>query len=129
VDNPEQQLEALVRPAKELAMTEYNRESGIRIPKENHRPSEIDKKAAENKRPKSGTGLTQSTEDTNEKTRQSDQAGTMSGTPQSDAKGAKAKSRADGSNDGVASADPRVLSGKKSGDATFKHTYRGIDKE
>lgn len=60
---------------------------------------------------------------------QTDQAGTMVGSPQSDAKGAGARSQADGSNDGVASAEPKVLSGKKSGDATFRHTYDGIDKE
>ena len=39
--------------------------------------------------------------------------------PEADAKGQYAKSRADGTNDGVSSADPRVISGKKSGDATF----------
>ncbi|WP_181180153.1 hypothetical protein [Mesorhizobium sp. B2-1-3A] len=39
--------------------------------------------------------------------------------PEPDASGQYAKSEADASNDGVSSADPRVLSGKKSGDATF----------
>ena len=40
--------------------------------------------------------------------------------PESDAKGQFAKTRHGGDNDGVSSANPRVLSGKKDGDATFK---------
>lgn len=110
-------------------MTENKRETGVRIPKEDHRPSEIDQDAAKNEKPKKGVGLTHSQDETNEKTRQSDQAGTMEGSPQSDAKGAGAKTQSGGDNDGTVSADPRVLSGKKSGDATFKHTYKGIDGE
>lgn len=39
--------------------------------------------------------------------------------PENDAKGQFAKSKADGSNDGVSSADPKVITGKKGGDATF----------
>ena len=39
--------------------------------------------------------------------------------PENDAKGQFAKSNADGSNDGVSSADPKVITGKKGGDATF----------
>ena len=38
---------------------------------------------------------------------------------EADAKGQFAKSQADSKNDGVISANPRVLSGKKDGDATF----------
>lgn len=43
----------------------------------------------------------------------------QSSNPEKDAKGQFASSKADGSNNGVSSADPRVISGKKSGDATF----------
>lgn len=110
-------------------MNENKRETGPRIPKEDHRPSEIDQRAAENKKPKKGDGLSQSQDETNDKTRQSDQAGTMEGSPQLDAKGASTRTQSGGDNDGTVSADPRVLSGKKSGDATFKHTYNGIDRE
>jgi len=39
--------------------------------------------------------------------------------PEADAKGQFAKKNKGGMNDGVASADPKVLSGKKDGDATF----------
>ena len=40
--------------------------------------------------------------------------------PESDAKGHFAKTQHGGDNDGVSSANPRVLSGKKDGDATSK---------
>lgn len=106
-------------------MTENRRETGARIPKPSHEREQTDRSAGDPKK----QGLSQPTGETNDRTRQSDQAGTMEGTPQSDAKGAAARSQADASNEGVASADPRVLSGKKSGDATFRHTYDGIDKE
>lgn len=39
--------------------------------------------------------------------------------PERDARGQSESKHAGGSNDGVSSANPRVLSGKKSGDATF----------
>ena len=39
--------------------------------------------------------------------------------PEPDAEGQLAKSKADGSNNGVSSADPEVITGKKGGDATF----------
>lgn len=39
--------------------------------------------------------------------------------PEADAKGQSESNHKGGSNDGVSSADPRVLSGKKDGDATF----------
>jgi len=41
------------------------------------------------------------------------------GTPENDARGQSESKHAGGSNDGISSANPRVLSGKKSGDATF----------
>lgn len=40
--------------------------------------------------------------------------------PKKDAKGAFARTRHGAGNDGVSSANPRVLSGKEDGDATFK---------
>lgn len=39
--------------------------------------------------------------------------------PEADAKGQSESNHKGGTNDGVSSADPRVLSGKKDGDATF----------
>lgn len=39
--------------------------------------------------------------------------------PEADARGQSEKTHAGGSNDGMTSAEPRSLSGKKSGDATF----------
>ncbi|MEQ1955996.1 hypothetical protein [Mesorhizobium sp. CN2-181] len=42
-----------------------------------------------------------------------------SAAPEADAKGQSEKNHAGGSNDGISSADPRVLSGNKEGDATF----------
>jgi hypothetical protein len=39
--------------------------------------------------------------------------------PEGDARGQSEKNHKGGSNDGVASADPRVISKKKDGDATF----------
>lgn len=98
-------------------MSDNKRETGVRTPREDHAPSKIDQRAAGNKPPNRQGGLSQSHDETHEKTRQSDQAGAMA-TPQSDARGAKARSRHGGNNDGTVSADPRVLSEKKSGDAT-----------
>lgn len=39
--------------------------------------------------------------------------------PQADAKGQSEKNHKGGTNKGVSSAEPRVISGKKDGDATF----------
>lgn len=44
-----------------------------------------------------------------------------------DAKGSFAKGKTKSDNDGVASANPRVLSGKKDGDATF--TEKGLPRK
>lgn len=109
-------------------MIENRRETGARVPKEDHRPSETDQDSA---LPKDthGSGLSQSPDETNDKTRQSDQAGSMSNSPQDDAKGQYAKTQHGADNNGVSSAEPVVISGKKSGDATFEHTYKGMDKE
>jgi hypothetical protein len=52
-----------------------------------------------------------------EKSTNHGEGGTSS--PEADARGQFAKSKAGANNDGVSSADPRVLSGKENGDATF----------
>ena len=109
-------------------MSDNKRETGVRVPKDDHRPGETDPNAALPKNPH-GSGLSQSPAETNDKTRQSDQADSMSNSPEGDAKGQYANTQHGGDNNGVASAEPVVISGKKSGDATFKHTYKGIDKE
>lgn len=109
-------------------MTENRRETGVRVPKEVHRASQTDQNAALPRDPY-GAGLSQPPAETHNQTKQSDQAGSMANPPQSDARGQYAKTQHGGDNNGVASAEPVVISGKKSGDATFKHTYKGIDIE
>ncbi|MEP7453502.1 hypothetical protein [Phyllobacterium sp. SB3] len=47
--------------------------------------------------------------------------------PQTDAKGSFAKGKTNSGNDGVSSANPRVISGKKDGDATF--TKKGLPRK
>ncbi|MBZ9657308.1 hypothetical protein [Phyllobacterium lublinensis] len=49
--------------------------------------------------------------------------------PESDARGQFAKTQNGGKNDGVSSANPRVLSGKKDGDATFKSDAKENEKD
>ncbi|MFK0692829.1 hypothetical protein ACFX5Q_32465 [Mesorhizobium sp. IMUNJ 23033] len=44
---------------------------------------------------------------------------TTKGSPEADAKGQSEKNHKGGTNDGVSSANPRVLSGNEDGDATF----------
>ena len=107
-------------------MTDNKRETGVRVPKSDLRPGTTTDQNAGMPRNPGGAGLPPQTE---ERTRQPDQADTMEGSPEGDAKGAYAKPQDGGCNDGVASADPKVLSGKKSGDATFRHTFKGIDRE
>lgn len=109
-------------------MADSKCEDGIYIPKDRPSGTETDQNAGMPKNPH-GHGLSQCPEETNEETRQSDQAGNMANSPENDAKGQYAKTQHGGHNDGVSSAEPEVISGNKSGDATFKHTYRGIDKE
>ena len=48
--------------------------------------------------------------------------------PEADARGQSEGNHKGGTNDGVSSADPRVLSRKKSGDATFLDQDTGKDK-
>jgi hypothetical protein len=47
--------------------------------------------------------------------------------PQADAKGSFAKGKTKSGNDGVSSANPRVISGKEDGDATF--TEKGLPRK
>lgn len=103
-------------------------ENGIYVPNHRPPPTETDQNAGMPKNPH-GLGLSQSPDETNDKTRQSDQAGDMANLPEKDAKDQYAKTQHGGHNDGVASANPEVISGEKGGDATFNHTYKGIDKE
>jgi hypothetical protein len=49
--------------------------------------------------------------------------------PKNDAKGQFVKTRHGADNDGVLSANPRVLSGKKDGDATFKADAKENEKD
>lgn len=64
-------------------MSENKRETGVRVPKEDHRPSETDQNAGMPKNP-NGAGLSQSPDETNDQTRQSDQAGSMANPPDRD---------------------------------------------
>jgi hypothetical protein len=79
--------------------------------------------AAENKKPPLGIGLTEKVPERSE-THKSDLTDSA-GVPEADAAGQLKRSRAGRSNDGTASANPRVLSGDDDGDATFpvKHEY------
>lgn len=113
---------------KEPFMTNEKHDNGVYIPKTRNPPTEIDQNAGMPKNPH-GNGLSRTAGETNDETRQSDQAGSMANPAETDAKGQYAKPQSGGANDGVASADPVATSGAKSGDATFKHTYKGIDKE
>lgn len=49
--------------------------------------------------------------------------------PEKDAKGQFVRTRHGADNDGVLSANPRVLSGKKDGDATFKADAKENEKD
>ena len=77
--------------------------------------------AAGNRKPDGGVGLT---EESDMERSETDKSDLRNGTPQSDAAGQSEEKHAGGENDGMSSADPRVLSGKTSGDATF-HTKTG----
>ncbi len=54
-----------------------------------------------------------------EKSRSDELASRPKSGPEKDARGQSEKNHKGGSNDGVSSANPRVLSGNESGDATF----------
>lgn len=75
-------------------------------------------KAAENKKPPRGVGLTEANREERSQDDWSDLRDQKTGVER-DARGQSEKNHAGGSNDGTTSANPRVLSGDKSGDATF----------
>jgi hypothetical protein len=79
---------------------------------------DFSQKAAENKKPPLGMGLSERTSEHSENDK-SDLTDGKVGTPEADAQGQSEKRHAGGKNDGVSSADPRVLSGNDDGDATF----------
>ncbi|RLP22132.1 hypothetical protein [Mesorhizobium sp. YM1C-6-2] len=81
---------------------------------------EFSQKAAKNKEPPLGLGLTEKTSERSE-TDKSDLRDGKGGKPEADAQGQSEKRHAGGSNDGVSSANPRVLSGSEEGDATFPY--------
>src|SRR6187401_482399 len=75
-------------------------------------------KAAENKKPPLGMGLTEKSSEERSESDKSDLTDGKGGEPAADAQGQSERRHAGGSNDGVSSANPRVLSGNKDGDAT-----------
>lgn len=77
---------------------------------------DFSQKAAENKRPPLGVGLS---EKSNVERSEADKSDLRRTTPKDDARGQSESNHAGGTNDGMVSADPRVLSGKTDGDATF----------
>ena len=88
---------------------------------------DFSQKAAENKKPPLGIGLTETTHERSENDK-SDLRDGDRGNPETDAQGQSEKKHAGGSNNGVSSANPRVLSNDADGGATFPHTAdRGED--
>ena len=79
---------------------------------------EFSQKAAENKKPPLGIGLTEKTSERSE-TDKPDLRDGKGGRPADDAAGQSEKRHAGGTNDGVTSANPQILSGSEEGDATF----------
>jgi len=79
---------------------------------------DFSQKAAENKKPPRGIGLTEKSLEHSESDK-SDLQQATDGTPESDAQGQSEQRHAGGGNDGVSSANPRVISGNDSGDPTF----------
>lgn len=99
----------------------YSYETGARAPKPLKGPNPHDafsQDAAENKKPPLGIGLAEKVEERSE-THKSDLTDSSAGVPEADAAGQFERSRADRSNNGISSANPRVLSGDDDGDATF----------
>ena len=104
-----------------MAGEQNNRETGSRhLQAKTGRDANDDfsQKAAENKKPTQGMGLTDAPGERSENDK-SDLQDAPSGTPEADAQGQSERHHAGGSNDGVSSANPRVLSGEEDGDATF----------
>jgi len=84
---------------------------------------DFSQKAAKNKKPPRGVGLTEPRFERSENDK-SDLIDSNDGTPEADAQGQFENRHAGGSNDGVSSANPRVLSGNEDGDATFPFKNR-----
>lgn len=77
---------------------------------------EFSQDAAENRKPPLGVGLSEKVDRHRSETDKSD---FRDSNPETDAEGQVEDRHAGGSNDGVVSANPRVLSGNEDGDATF----------
>lgn len=104
-----------------MADERNNRETGARhLPAKTGRDAndEFSQKAAENKKPPRGMGLTDAPGEHSENDK-SDFQEAPTGKPEEDAHGQSERHHAGGKNDGVSSANPRVLSGEEDGDATF----------
>ena len=98
------------------------RETGARILKSATGPDPRDnfsQEAAENKKPPLGIGLSEKSDQERSETDKSDLRGVTKAGPEGDARGQSEKNHKGGTNDGVSSANPRVLSGNDDGDATF----------
>jgi hypothetical protein len=80
-------------------------------------------KAAENRKPPLGIGLTERLSERSENDK-SDLTDSKNGTPEADAQGQSEKRHGGGTNDGVSSANPRIFSGNEDGDATFPFKKR-----
>lgn len=94
-------------------------------PRQGTDPSDdFSQNAAQNKKPAPGMGLAEKAPERSENDKSDFKDGDP-GNPEADAQGQSEKWHAGGGNDGVASANPRVLSGND-GDATFPQTdHRG----
>jgi hypothetical protein len=96
-------------------------ETGARTPKPLKGPDPHDafsQEAAENKKPTLGIGLTEKVQERSE-THKSDLKDSGAAGYEADAAGQFEKVDAGPSNNGMSSANPRVLSGDDAGDATF----------
>jgi len=97
-------------------------ETGGRVPKaasKDQLQEEVSQKAAENRKPPLGIGLTEKVDQERSETDKSDYQDLKPTNPENDAKGQSEANHAGGRNSGISSADPRNLSGKEDGDATF----------
>ena len=101
--------------------TEYEHGARKLKPLEGPDPNDaFSQEAAENRKPPLKIGLTEKTSERSENDK-SDLTDSKGGTPEADAQGQSEKRHAGGHNDGVSSANPRVLSGNDEGDATFPY--------
>ncbi|MEQ1943512.1 hypothetical protein ABMA32_13945 [Mesorhizobium sp. VNQ89] len=102
-----------------MARTAYEHGARELKPRSGSDPNDdFSQKAAENRKPPRGIGLTDPPGEHSESDK-SDLQNKPTSNPEADAKGQSEKRHKGGSNDGVSSANPRVLSGNDDGDATF----------